>query len=223
MRLRTILIGAAIVGASFLGASVAMQVLSPGPGSDQRPALVEVPPLKQVSRTSMIVTPTAIALTAIRDALDASAPRNLTGKRENPISQLLSNADIGWTMGRGPLAVTGRPEAMAISSALAKEHYREHVGKSFFKPLVQYITSTPVVAMVVEGPNAVEVCRSTIGATNPVAATPGSIRGDYAIQVGRNLVHGSDSVKSAKREVKLFFKASELVAYKRATQRWITE
>jgi nucleoside-diphosphate kinase len=88
---------------------------------------------------------------------------------------------------------------------------------------VQYITSTPVVAMVVEGPNAVEVCRATIGATNPVAATPGSIRGDFAIQVGRNLVHGSDSVKSAKREVKLFFRASDLVAYKRAAQRWITE
>jgi len=112
---------------------------------------------------------------------------------------------------------------MAVSTALAKEHYREHVGKPFFKPLVQYITSTPVVAMVVEGPNAVEVCRATIGATNPVAATPGSIRGDFAIQVGRNLVHGSDSVKSAKREVKLFFRASDLVAYKRAAQRWITE
>ncbi len=120
MRVRTILIGVAIVVASFLGASVAMQVLSPGPspGSDQRPALVEVPPLKQISRTSMIVTPIAIALTAIRDALDASAPRNLTGKRENPISQLLSNADIGWTIGRGPLAVTGRPDAMAVSTAL---------------------------------------------------------------------------------------------------------
>jgi hypothetical protein len=118
MRLRTILIGAAVVAASFLGASVAMQVLSPGAGNVQPPALVEVPPLKQISRTSMIVTPTAIALTAIRDALDAAAPRNLTGKRENPISQLLSNADIGWTMGRGPLAVTGRPEAMAISTAL---------------------------------------------------------------------------------------------------------
>jgi Domain of unknown function (DUF4403) len=118
MRLRTILIGVAIVAASFLGASVAMQVLSPGPGSDQHPALIEVPPLKQVSRTSMIVTPTAIALTAIRDVLDASAPRDLTGKRENPLSQLLSNADIGWTIGRGPLAVTGRPDAVAVATAL---------------------------------------------------------------------------------------------------------
>src|SRR3984893_10834964 len=118
MRLRTILIGVAIVAVSFLGVSVAMQVLSPGPGSDQRPALAEVPPLKQASRTSMIVTPTAIALTAIRDVLDAAAPRNLTGKADNPVAQLLSNADIGWTMGRGPLAVTGRPDAMAVSTAL---------------------------------------------------------------------------------------------------------
>jgi hypothetical protein len=97
-----------------------MQFLSPGPapGTDQRPALVEVPPLQQLSRTSMIVTPTAIALTAIRDALEAQAPRNLTGKRDNPISQVLSNADIGWTIGRGPLAVTGSAAGMAISTPL---------------------------------------------------------------------------------------------------------
>jgi hypothetical protein len=119
MRLRTVLIAVTILVASFLGATVAMQVLLPGPVSNQRPALVELPPLKQISRTSMIVTPTAIALTAIRDALEAAAPRDLSGKRENPISQLLSNADIGWTVGRGPLAVTGRPEALAVASALS--------------------------------------------------------------------------------------------------------
>ena len=118
MRLRTILIGGAIVVVSFLGASLAMQMLSPGPGPDRRPALVEVPPLKQISRTSMIVTPTAIALTAIRDALEATAPRNLTGKRDNPVTSLLSNADIGWTMGRGPLTVAGRPEGLAVSTLL---------------------------------------------------------------------------------------------------------
>lgn len=112
---------------------------------------------------------------------------------------------------------------MRVSALLAREHYKEHVGKPFFKPLVEYITSTPVAAMVVEGPAAVEICRTTIGATNPVGASPGSIRGDFGVQVGRNLVHGSDSVKSAKREIKLFFKASELVDYKRASQRWITE
>jgi nucleoside-diphosphate kinase len=112
---------------------------------------------------------------------------------------------------------------MHVSASLAREHYKEHVGKPFFKGLVDYITSTPVLAMVVEGPSAVEICRTTIGATNPVAATPGSIRGDFGVQVGRNLVHGSDSAKNGKREVKLFFKASELVSYKRTVQRWITE
>jgi len=110
-----------------------------------------------------------------------------------------------------------------VATALAREHYKEHVGKPFFKGLVDYITSTPVLAMVVEGPNAIEICRTTIGATNPVAATPGSIRGDFGVEVGRNLVHGSDSAKSAKREIKLFFKASELVGYKRSVQRRITE
>jgi hypothetical protein len=119
MRLRTVLIGTAIVLASFGGATVAMQFLSPGPsGSDQKPALVEAPPLRAVTRTSMIVTPTAIALTAIRDALDAAAPRNLAGKADNPVQQLLSNADIGWTIGRGPLTVAGRPDGLAVSTLL---------------------------------------------------------------------------------------------------------
>lgn len=112
---------------------------------------------------------------------------------------------------------------MSVSTELASEHYKEHVGKPFFKGLVEYITSTPVVAMVVEGPNAIELCRTTIGATNPVAAAPGSIRGDLAIQVGRNLVHGSDSAASAKREIDLFFKAAELFDYERSAARWITE
>jgi len=112
---------------------------------------------------------------------------------------------------------------MRVSNALAKRHYREHVGKPFYRGLVDYITSAPLVAMVVEGPNAVELCRATIGATNPLAADAGTIRGDLAIAIGRNLVHGSDSVKSAKREIKLFFKASELVSYQRSLSRWILE
>ena len=112
---------------------------------------------------------------------------------------------------------------MQVSTELAREHYGEHAGKPFFNGLVEYITSTPVVAMVIEGPNAVEICRATIGATNPVKAAPGSIRGDLGIQVGRNLVHGSDSPESGKRECALFFKESELVSYERTVQRWITE
>ena len=112
-----IAIGALVVVGSFVGTIWAMHLIS-GPGSGRRPALVEVPPLKPASRSSVIVTPAAIALTAIRDAMEAQAPRNLTGKRENPISQLLSNADIGWTITRGPLAVAGRPEALTVSTIL---------------------------------------------------------------------------------------------------------
>lgn len=117
MRLRTVVIGLAILLASFLGASLAMQLLSPSGGS-AHPVVAEVPPLKAESRASMIVTPAAISLSAIRDVLDASAPRDLTGKPENPVSQLLSNADIGWTVGRSPLTVTGRPDAIAVSTTI---------------------------------------------------------------------------------------------------------
>jgi len=113
-----IAIGGLIVVASFGGAIFAMNMLSSGGGSDTRPALVAVPPLQPVTRTSMVVTPAAIALTAIRDAMERTAPRDLSGKRDNPISQLLSNAELGWTVGRGPLAVTGKPEALAVSTAL---------------------------------------------------------------------------------------------------------
>ncbi|MDQ6780629.1 MAG: nucleoside-diphosphate kinase [Candidatus Eremiobacteraeota bacterium] len=110
-----------------------------------------------------------------------------------------------------------------VSEALAQEHYKEHVGKKFFGSLVDYITSCPIVALVVQGSNAVEIARTTIGATNPVAAAPGSIRGDFGISIGRNLVHGSDSPASAEREVKIFFKDDELLSYARSADQWIFE
>ena len=94
---------------------------------------------------------------------------------------------------------------MAISRELAERHYAEHAGKAFYEELVQFITSGPLVAMVLEGEQAVQVARQLIGATNPLEASPGSIRGDYAISVGQNMVHGSDSVESAAREMSLFF------------------
>ncbi|MBV8282022.1 MAG: nucleoside-diphosphate kinase [Candidatus Eremiobacteraeota bacterium] len=112
---------------------------------------------------------------------------------------------------------------VSMSNALAEEHYQEHVGKPFFRGLVDYITSCPIVAMVVEGPKAIEVCRATIGATDPLAATPGSIRGDYGATVARNLVHGSDGPQAAAREIDLFFNTSELHGYERSLTRWITE
>jgi nucleoside-diphosphate kinase len=94
---------------------------------------------------------------------------------------------------------------MQVTEDLAKEHYAEHDGKPFFSELVEFITSGPIVAMVLEGDEAVKAARQVIGATNPLEATTGSIRGDFAIQVGQNMVHGSDSDESAEREANLFF------------------
>src|SRR5918998_2090173 len=94
---------------------------------------------------------------------------------------------------------------MTMDRALAEQHYAEHQGKPFFEELVSFITSGPLVAMVLEGDEAVKAARQVIGATNPLEAAPGSIRGDFAIEVGKNMVHGSDSPESAAREAKLFF------------------
>jgi len=92
-----------------------------------------------------------------------------------------------------------------LDEAVAKAHYAEHEGKPFFDDLVEFITSGPLVAICVEGPEAVTAVRTLMGPTNPVQAAPGSIRGDYGLDIGRNLVHGSDSAASAAREVELFF------------------
>lgn len=94
---------------------------------------------------------------------------------------------------------------MLLDRATAEKHYAEHEGKPFYGELVDFITSGPLVAMVMEGPGAVEASRKVIGATDPVDAAPGSIRGDFATEIAKNLVHGSDSVESAKREIELFF------------------
>ena len=94
---------------------------------------------------------------------------------------------------------------MTMDEAMAKQHYAEHEGKPFFGELVDFITSGPLVAMVLEGNEAVTAARQVIGATNPLEATTGSIRGDFAIQVGQNMVHGSDSNDSATREIGIFF------------------
>ena len=94
---------------------------------------------------------------------------------------------------------------MQVTEDLAKEHYAEHDGKPFFGELVEFITSGPIVAMVLEGEQAIKAARQVIGATNPLEAAPGSIRGDFAIEVGQNMVHGSDSPESGEREAGLFF------------------
>jgi nucleoside-diphosphate kinase len=112
---------------------------------------------------------------------------------------------------------------MRIDEALARRHYSIHEGKPFFPGLIRYITSAPVVVMALEGPKAIEVVRSTMGATNPVNAAPGTIRADYSLEIGRNLVHGSDGAETAARELDLFFGADELISWERETDRWIFE
>jgi len=98
-----------------------------------------------------------------------------------------------------------RMELRTLDRATAEEHYGEHRERPFFGELVEFITGGPLVAMVVEGPNAVAATRRMMGVTNPVEATPGSLRGDYALEIGQNLVHGSDSEQSAAREIGIFF------------------
>ena len=112
---------------------------------------------------------------------------------------------------------------MEVDGALARQHYGEHVDRPFFPGLVEFITSSPVVAMAWEADNAVEAVRNTMGQTDPTASSPGTIRGDLALDIGRNLVHGSDSPESAQRELALFFKAGELLDYTRANDTWIKE
>ena len=110
-----------------------------------------------------------------------------------------------------------------ITNELARQHYGVHEGKPFFEGLVSYITSGPVVVAVFEGKKAIEVVRSTVGATNPVAAAPGTIRGDLAVEIGRNLIHASDSPESAQHEVNLFFGDEAPLSWQRATDQWISE
>jgi len=112
---------------------------------------------------------------------------------------------------------------MQIDEHLARRHYAIHQGKPFFEGLIQYITSAPVVVMVIEGAKAIEVVRRTMGATNPADAQPGTIRADFALEIGRNLVHGSDGPDTASKEIALFFEGSELLSWPRDTDRWIFE
>ena len=112
---------------------------------------------------------------------------------------------------------------MTISEDLAKEHYGEHSEKPFFNDLVEYITSGPVLAMVIEGEDAISLIRKMVGATNPQEADLGTIRGDYAVETGRNIIHASDAPESAEREIGLFFNENELVDYNMVDNTWIYE
>ncbi len=132
------------------------------------------------------------------------------------ISEILGRLE---KKGLKPVAV----KLMRLPKEMAERHYGEHKGKGFFPGLIDYITSGPVLCMVWEGENAVASVRALMGKTNPQDAVPGTIRGDLAQQTGRNLVHGSDSPESAKREIQLFFNDYELVDWKRSVDPWLFE
>jgi len=121
---------------------------------------------------------------------------------------------------RGLKLVAGK--FMQVSQELAETHYAVHKGKPFYDGLVKYITSAPVMAMVWEGPNAIQAVRQTMGATRPTEAAPGTVRHDFALEVGRNLTHASDGPETARAEIALWFQTGELVSWDRANDLWIT-
>jgi nucleoside-diphosphate kinase len=110
-----------------------------------------------------------------------------------------------------------------ITPELAARHYAVHKGKPFYEPLLQFITSGPVVVAVVEGKDAIDIVRKTMGATSPAQAEPGTIRADFGVEIGRNLVHGSDGPETAAYEIPLYFGDDEILAYERAIDGWIHE
>ncbi len=112
---------------------------------------------------------------------------------------------------------------LQMDEVLACRHYATHQGKPFFPGLVAFITSSPLIAAVFEGRKAVEAVRKTMGETDPIKASPGTIRGDFGLDMGHNLIHGSDSVESAAQEISLFFSEREILNYQREMDRWVTE
>jgi len=147
--------------------------------------------------------------------------RTLVILKPDAVQRGLTGEIIGRLEQRG-LKIVGL-DMRTIDRDVAARHYAEHEGKPFYGGLIDYITSGPVVLMVLEGPNAVAVTRSTMGKTNPVEAAPGTIRGDLGVMTGRNLIHGSDAAESAEREVGLFFAGRDLASWERDSDRWVLE
>lgn len=141
--------------------------------------------------------------------------------KPDAVQRQLIGTIISRIEGRG-LKIIGL-KLIKMSNELAAEHYKAHTERPFYKGLVSFITSGPLVCIAVEGNNAVSLIRNSMGSTNPVESHPGTIRGDLAIDIGRNLIHGSDSVAEGLREVNLFFAPDELITYSLANEDWITE
>ena len=149
------------------------------------------------------------------------AQRTLVLLKPDTVQRGIAGKVISRLEARG-LKIVGL-KLMRMDMDIAKRHYAEHAEKPFFKGLSEFMMSNPIVAMAIEGKDAVEVVRSTVGATNPQVAAPGTIRGDMAQDIGRNLIHGSDSPEAAMRELAIFFSNDELFDYERDGERWITE
>ncbi len=149
------------------------------------------------------------------------AERTLVIIKPDAVQRGLTGEVISRLERRG-LKIVGM-QLQHIDRELAQRHYAEHEGKGFYESLVSYITSGPSVTMVLEGPDAIAITRSTVGATRPVEAAPGTIRGDYGLTVGRNLIHASDKAESAEREVALFFGETPLPTYDRTVDPWILD
>jgi nucleoside-diphosphate kinase len=147
--------------------------------------------------------------------------RTLVLVKPDGVQRALVGVIIGRLEGRG-LKLVGL-KMMRITKELAARHYAEHQAKPFYDGLIAFITSGPVVAMIWEGREAVTVVRSLMGATDPLKASPGTIRGDLALDLGMNLIHGSDSPERAETEIALFFNKGELHDYERTADRWIRE
>ena len=148
--------------------------------------------------------------------------RSLVILKPDAVQRGLVGAILGRLEQRG-LKIVGM-KLMQMSRDLAERHYAAHKEKSFFAPTVQYITSGPVVVLVIAGENVIQMIRNTVGATNPLNAAPGTIRGDYAVSIGRNLIHASDSPENGEIELKNFFGEDELLQnFTRSTDPWIFE
>ena len=149
------------------------------------------------------------------------ADRTLVLLKPDAVQRGLVGRIISRLEDRG-LKIAGM-KLMQMDMDTARKHYAEHVEKPFFKGLSSFMMSGPLVAMAVEGKNAVEVVRATMGVTDPQKSAPGTVRGDMAQDIGRNLIHGSDSAESAKRELEIFFTPEEMLSYGRDVDPWVIE
>ena len=153
--------------------------------------------------------------------MDAQTQRTLVLIKPDGLQRGLVGTIVSRLETRGLKIVAMK--MLKMNQKMAEQHYNIHLERPFFQGLVSFITSSPIIAIVLEGPDAVALIRNTIGVTNPIQASSGTIRGDFALTIGRNLVHGSDSMETAASEIKLFFQPDEILDYPRDVEPWIIE